>query len=301
MDLTHRSVQPEVGEVAGLAQSRVDRSLGARSLWDMFTFNAPVFCDFVRELSGMQLHIRGIVAESGDKPLSADDVAVLSPLLGLCAQVSEFFEATGTGDRLVRLAARLQTGCALTEVQAHLQVVEEVFQDELNRRVVLFMPASRAPYFSGDNLFGAKVAFAFPHMADDIDEAGKCFATGRYTASVYHLMRVMEAGVKAFGARLGIAGTDTRNWDPIVKDINKAIEEMPRSDAKTRLAEASSHLSVVRIAWRNPTMHPQATYTEDRAKEIFDATRTFTQTLADTIGILDGTDESPTPLLSSGG
>ena len=48
-------------------------------------------------------------------------------------------------------------------------------------------------------------------MSEDIAEAGKCLGVGRPTASVFHLMRVMEIGVPRFGDVLGVKLADEKN------------------------------------------------------------------------------------------
>ena len=53
-------------------------------------------------------------------------------------------------------------------------------------------------------LFGTEVAARFPRAIVDIEEAGKCFALGRFTACVFHLMRVVEAGLAAISRSLNI-------------------------------------------------------------------------------------------------
>ena len=50
-------------------------------------------------------------------------------------------------------------------------------------------------YEQDEPLFGAVVQSKFPAASFEIDEAGKCIALGRYTASVFHLMRVLEIGI----------------------------------------------------------------------------------------------------------
>jgi len=50
------------------------------------------------------------------------------------------------------------------------------------------------------------------------------------------------------------------------------------SEAKA-LAEATSHLYNVKLAWRNEVMHPKQTYTVDEADSIFRNVRTFVQHL----------------------
>jgi len=51
------------------------------------------------------------------------------------------------------------------------------------------VPSLRVPYYESPNLFGDDVNKNFASTEYDIKEAGKCFALGRWTASVFHLMR----------------------------------------------------------------------------------------------------------------
>jgi len=135
-------------------------------------------------------------------------------------------------------------------------------------------------------IFGPAVSAALTSTLFDIDEAAKCFAVGRYTACVFHLMRVMELGVQRLGETLQVK-IDTRNetWHQILLHVNVAIEQMPRKTeeekaAKIQYATCAAHLSNVRIAWRNEVMHPKATYTEDEARDILSHVKTFTRDLA---------------------
>src|SRR5579859_3823509 len=62
---------------------------------------------------------------------------------------------------------------------------------------------SRAKYYCDTKLFGEEVDNRLPAVATDISEAGKCFATARWTAAVFHLMRVMEVGVQELATKIG--------------------------------------------------------------------------------------------------
>jgi hypothetical protein len=56
----------------------------------------------------------------------------------------------------------------------------------------------------------------------DIEEAGKCLAFDRGTATVMHLMRVLEVGLKALAKVLQIAYAPS--WDSYIKKINTILE-----------------------------------------------------------------------------
>ncbi len=128
-------------------------------------------------------------------------------------------------------------------------------------------------------LFGEKVENRIPNASNDISEAGKCFATGRYTATVFHLMRAMEAAVQELSKSLRIAKID-REWGKLLSDIGSKIEEMEKGEERNKWSHAHATLYHVKQAWRNETMHPKATYTEEEAKEVFDAVKAFMRHLA---------------------
>lgn len=61
---------------------------------------------------------------------------------------------------------------------------------------------------------------SFPSTKYDVTEALKCYAFGRGTACVFHLMRVLERGLKVFADRFGIP-SDHTNWHNIIEGIEK--------------------------------------------------------------------------------
>jgi hypothetical protein len=139
-------------------------------------------------------------------------------------------------------------------------------------------------FYTKDQLFGAETDEAFPSAIDDVADAGKCLALGQGTASVFHLMRVMEVGLKALANSLGIPYAPS--WESYLKQINDRIGAQHKT--KTRkwkkdepfYRDVAGDLHTVKIAWRNPTMHIVKKYTPDEADGIFRSVRSFMQRLA---------------------
>ena len=50
------------------------------------------------------------------------------------------------------------------------------------------------------------------YFNSDIDEAGKCLSLGRYTASVFHLMRIIEKGVQLIASHFNIESVNEKCW-----------------------------------------------------------------------------------------
>lgn len=175
----------------------------------MIPFKAPVFCEFVRDLHGLET--RAAMSENTDLfPPTA--VNLSAGVLQLGRAVTTFFELPMTEARRMRVVGVVEGGCTMAELQQQMTTLRETFEDELQSKLVLCIPADRAKYFSNDNLFGGYVALALPRVIEDVDEAGKCFAAGRFTACVFHLMRVLEVGVQELASLLGVPTPEDKMW-----------------------------------------------------------------------------------------
>jgi hypothetical protein len=133
-------------------------------------------------------------------------------------------------------------------------------------------------------IFGESVAATFNDQIYDLEEAAKSLAFGRSTASVFHLMRAMEAAVRCIGTKLG-ARIDDKNgtglaWGKIIANVKVPIEKMPEGNERDQWSEIASLLYHVKQAWRNSTMHPKQTYTLEEAEDVFSAVKTFLRRLA---------------------
>jgi hypothetical protein len=159
-------------------------------------------------------------------------------------------------------------------------------------KTFFYVPAERAKFFprvKDPHIFGSPVAGAFPSAAFDIAEAGTCLSLARGTASVFHLMRVLEIGLTTLGAPFGVSLART-NWAPAIEQIESKIRDMHKDpkwkalpDCKEQqefYAQAASHFGVLKDAWRNYTMHARGVYTEAAAEDIFNNVKGFMQKLA---------------------
>jgi hypothetical protein len=158
------------------------------------------------------------------------------------------------------------------------------------------VPSPDAELFNQyDYPFGTEVYFEFPEAEFDISEAGRCISLDRPTAAVFHLMRVMEAGVQRFAKKLGVslskmtkAGPTSREkaWNELIRDLRSKINARSEKSARSRAMKEGysaicNHLDGVRLAWRNPTMHPKASYEPHEAREIYGHVKTFMRSFAE--------------------
>ena len=162
------------------------------------------------------------------------------------------------------------------EVKTRILQLCSVVHSELESRQFFHISPKDAAYYDRKELFGAAVNSRFPTIQYDMVEAANCFALGRGTACVFHLMRIMEVGVQEFGKKLGVTFADQKNWQNILDEINKAIKVLPAKAAGTvEMSQAAANLYSVKLAWRNEVMHPNDTYTLEEAENLIRLVKTF--------------------------
>jgi hypothetical protein len=151
----------------------------------------------------------------------------------------------------------------------------ERIEDELSE-IKLLKLEGNAELYNTVFPFGKDVGEKLPSAAEDSQEAATCLSLERWTACVFHLMRVMEIGVQKFGEKIGVKLVGEKNWQNILDEVNKSIRSMDqKADQTKKYAALAAHLYNVKIAWRNEVMHPKATYTPQEADEIYKHVSTF--------------------------
>lgn len=163
-------------------------------------------------------------------------------------------------------------------------------QDELSLKLVMQIDSEDQAYFTDPRgKFGKATLDKFPSIVGDVESAGRCYASGNGTACVFHLMRVMECGLRALGKSLDDTSLDPKTNPTWQKIISRCTDELKkplrnRSDLwrqdEVFFSQASASLMAVKDAWRNPTMHVEQNYDNDQALVVYNAVRGFMSQLS---------------------
>jgi hypothetical protein len=147
------------------------------------------------------------------------------------------------------------------EIEALFVELNKRIEVELKAHTFLCIPKEQADFYKDPLKDWQTTIAAFPKTTYDIEEASKCLALRRNTACVFHLMRVMGAGVTALGKSLNEPTLDASHnltWDNVLhrcaKELEKPFKQMSpvwQSD-KQFYATATIKLFAVKDAWRNP-------------------------------------------------
>jgi hypothetical protein len=191
-----------------------------------------------------------------------------------------------------RLISSLEDkSCTFRNLNKYTSDIGLRLNDELTGVKLLCIEKDRQKYYSPpEPLFGADFENGFKtYGVFELDEAGKRFALGRSTASVFHLMRTLEVGIRALARCLNINDPikpAERNWAVILDKIWNGIQtKWPTAVDRTKgdgalFESLYASLDAVKNPWRNATMHVENKYTDDEAEHIFISVKGFMKKLA---------------------
>jgi hypothetical protein len=161
-------------------------------------------------------------------------------------------------------------------------------KDELEERRFLSLSSAESKlFYPSDPIFGVEFQNKFPSALYELDESAKCLALGRSTASVFHLMRIVEIGIGAIRKSLGILDPikpSERNWGAILRKISDGISGKGaatwNAGDKAFFEQSYASLDAVKVAWRNSTMHVENKYSPEEAEYIFAVVKGFVKNVA---------------------
>jgi len=171
-----------------------------------------------------------------------------------------------------------------------LDRVVDAIPAEIGTRTALIIPTDRAKLYKGERqVYSSLVRARFPGASKDFSESERCYALSAYTASVFHSIRCLEAGLRAVARCLSIPDPtkgSQRNWHFALDAIEKKIlTKWP--DASDRFDGDGSHFELVHGAlkgmqnpYRNATMHLDQFYDEEDARHIMEMVAGFLRTVA---------------------
>ena len=178
----------------------------------------------------------------------------------------------------------------LVELGEFMKMLHAIIAEELRERLFMFVPKDQAHWYEKENGFGVNVSKAFPSAALEIKEAGTCYATGRYTACVFHLMRVLEHGLGALAKDIGLKFY-RQSWGGIINKIQEKVDneisslnKMPKDPTRTErltfLSKAAKEFVYFKDGWRNYVMHGEDSYDGPRALSVLNHVSAFMSHLA---------------------
>jgi hypothetical protein len=215
-------------------------------------------------------------------------------------QVADEFEFEHVNNCIDRLTRSLKSGKGdYRELEYGLKSIKDALNDGLRSQFAYRYPNSKMTVFKAWTTDWKSVFERFPDCKNDIHVGVDLWALYHHTASVFHMMRVLEVGLKALASSVDLKFT-IENWQNIIDQIEAQIrlkqKSLPKGADKNKtlqfLAEAAKEFAYFKDGWRNYVSHNKIVYDEHQARSVMEHVRQFMTTLANGLP-LSSEEESP--------
>ena len=232
----------------------------------------------LQNLSLIQRRLNDRTARHSDRITTDDIAATFSDVRALCVEFdlptarvrADFALAALESDQLEALSHEI------TELVRHVR------HDLQSCSIV---PIARDRVWSFSLALDERTAAAFPSAQDDFIEGGQCFGFGRYAASVFHMLRAAEHGIRALRVAASPKKTTDANVVLLLEARLAEADQWTPSAAKQRAQEfyeaALSQVRRLRDAERKLARGTsKAVLDESQAVAVYEATRELLTLLA---------------------
>jgi hypothetical protein len=260
------------------------------SLWEMLETFGMIWHQLGFTIAGVECVLKRR-ADAGE-PLEEIDLQIMNQQLHFIEFMAKLHGLATIPPKVERFRIRLKPQSDPSVLADLLGKMNEDLSDELRGRMFYYVNPVNAERYEKPLATWTEVVAKFD-VAIDVEESEKCAAVGRHTASVFHLMRVVEVGLRALGASLNDESLNPKlnpTWDRILSrcdsELKKPYKDRGpewRSDEQF-FSAATATLRAVKDAWRNPSLHVEKDYNEEQAADVRQAVRAFMRQLATKLG-----------------
>jgi hypothetical protein len=181
----------------------------------MINFMIPDYLATLRLIQQeTNLHLQGI------GPLTDDAKSRITQNLQFILQKADKLGLPTVRNRVERILGKLRVESGiLTNVDTtrEMRIVLESFEDDTKFLYLYAYPRDKVTQFIKMNDVWHVALWAFPSIESDLSAATDLYALGHNLSCVFHLMRVMEIGVRRFGRSLRVPLTRLTGLHPVPK------------------------------------------------------------------------------------
>jgi hypothetical protein len=235
---------------------------------------------------GEQLGSLKMISQTSDRDLKIDDDVLeiingnLDVAANWCGKLNLRMSVLG----VERAKGDIADNPTADQVNRSVEELHNRINDEIWPILLMYLTPEQVEWYKKQDAFGEDVAKKFPSAGFDIEEASKCYALGRDTACVMHLMRALEIGMRGLAQHIEVSIENNPTWtnvlDKIDDEIKKPYKKSIWNTAESEwFSDAAKHIRTY-VKARNRTQHPDKKYTPEEARRIFDAVCELMQHLA---------------------
>lgn len=276
------------------------------SLRDMIEFLGYEFLDAFCDLE-LEGHLfSGWVKEHGaGGKVASEDEERLKMVLARLNRECERLCLTDSQNRIGHFESRI-SGCFESNfqmIESELSGLRHSLLCDLQKRKFAFIQPEKAKFFEQEDAFGESgkpfKALASGKINVEIKEAANCLAVDLNNAAIFHLMRVVEFGLRALAKDLQVPIPDEdleyKQWFIIIDQIRLAVKnktpcpgmsDKEKSETREFYNGVMQEFEGFKDVWRNNIMHTRRDYSAKEAEAAFDRVRDFMWRLATRVSLV---------------
>jgi hypothetical protein len=154
------------------------------------------------------------------------------------------------------------------------ETLQERIHDELKSELLFQIPRDKVRFYFYGERINPEILTAFPSCVGEFEAAGRCLAYGEPTATVFHLVRILDKGLRHVASSINFK-YENSNWGGIARPIRELIHSKAK-DHSPEWAVLERFYSTVLAditglgkAHRNPVLHElEEKYTDGEAENL---------------------------------
>src|ERR1039458_4290163 len=173
------------------------------SVWEMLKTYAKDFVNVVLGLSTLQEELHFESGAMSQEQLFGK-LAQLQDRLAIIKEYSLTFELKAALNRVrdIELQLLKPEEAGMDDLIANIKELQRDVIEALDGEKFLYVSPTKADFWENEEHFGSAVTEKIDAARTDIREACSCFAVGRYTATVYHCIGIMQAALVKLAQRI---------------------------------------------------------------------------------------------------
>ncbi|HSI11189.1 MAG TPA: hypothetical protein VK961_04060 [Chthoniobacter sp.] len=264
-----------------------EHPFGLISWWDMNKFGAEEFFNLGHYLRHVKEIVETFHKDHPEDTLEESSVPIFKDRLEEALRVVNQIGLRVSAKWIKDAIESIKEGQSFDEIKVYIRAIAGTIRREMEGQFFLWIPESHAAVYNKDaeSILGAECCARFKSIQLEVEEAAKCFAVERYTASAFHLTRATEAGLKAIAKAIGFVPAND-NWTLVFRELGTQFKMLPAARPahwqthEKFLEKVWGDLRAISKAWRNDIAHLVDTYTEEETRELLTVIPMFLRDLS---------------------
>jgi len=255
---------------------------GVVSLFDMLDFAAEEFWKLSADLEMFK----------NFPDIAVDDPIRFSKLKDDIIDAYRWCQRMGmklSSNKVKQLADMLVVGPTPPQLASVLEDLHERMQEELEGIWFRTIPQEKHEYANPIWLVDTKIYAKYPAAFAEFGHAGMCFGIGENAASVFHLMRIVDFGLRIVAQSLGVP-YEAHAWQRIGEGLEKRMREKYQTKTdewkqkEPFYAQILTDIQAIGRGHRNPHLHEiESKYDDRETRYMLTVVEGFIRHLADNL------------------